>query len=965
MANSVIDTDAKLKLQAVVSEQLPEFVQSDHPTFVAFLEAYYEYLEQNGNAIEATRNIRLYNDIDRTVDEFVTYFKKNFLVDIPDNILNDKRTFLKCVKEFYKGKGTDKSFILLFRMLFNEEISIYYPKRDMLRVSDGKFTSDTILNLIDVEGPVVDIVGQQVTQANVVTEPDINLATAQIESFIAFTVVGTVYQLTLTQNSVAGTFVAGQRVTIETPNGTVYGTIDEIITGIDIANDGRYYNTGDPLITKNLTPKVTKEDASGYVLTESGDYIVTEEIGTSAQFDITSVGKGGVDGFLINNPGKGYALKDAIEFTETGLGTNSRAYVSRIEPALLLENGSDSLLSESGDKILLGDFGNVIKEDGDAILTEDGGYIVQEDKDYVGRIYDIHVVDAGINYTTLPVVEVDNTTGSGADIYALSNDIGRIIGVQRTNLGSGYFRPPTVLVMNNVILSNVQGTFYEGETVTSDPFRLVLENGDAIKLETDDYLNSEDDTVMTGTILEIDTNRSLYKIQPSTGYDSFAGAMRITGQTAGATANIYQSDPAVINPISGTVSRSEGVLFGADGRVSESSKKIQDSYYYQEFSYVVKVGQSINIWRDAVKRILHPIGLALFGEVSISTKVGARVYGGNASVKLNTTAPRYKQLTLAIETLLDLVPSTQASNLELDIFAEVAQATLFPTRIMQEDGTYILLEDSEEENSNKGKNYLRGEEYIIGTEPGSVYPKLIFPTHRTPVANIDATILFLKQVTLFLREGAAAFDNSANIPTSPNNTTSTGNQSGRTEQTPDITILLQTFEQYVNSLTANSSVQHTINIYNQLYGVARSVQNVVKLILPTITSTDTLEVLSTSKLHIILNSALQDAYLHESFGSAKLGTTGYSIERFKFLFPPYSAGARKIDRGGVIYRDAYTTNTMTANYTGSNTSNNTYWDTYANTQIANIGNLVVDDLVNYPGRKTNFTFDSEIFLRDS
>ena len=33
---------------------------------------------------------------------FVDYFKKNYLVDIPDTILADKRTFLKNVREFYK-----------------------------------------------------------------------------------------------------------------------------------------------------------------------------------------------------------------------------------------------------------------------------------------------------------------------------------------------------------------------------------------------------------------------------------------------------------------------------------------------------------------------------------------------------------------------------------------------------------------------------------------------------------------------------------------------------------------------------------------------------------------------------------------------------------------------------------------------------------------------------------------------
>ena len=210
-----IDTDnIKGKVSSIVGDQLPEFVRSDHTTFVTFIEAYYEWLENNGNAVETTRNAKFYNDIDFTVDAFVTYFKDNYLVDIPDSILNDKRTLLKNIKDFYQAKGTDKSLILLFRMLFNEEVSVYYPKVDMLRVSDGDFTSDTIINIKDFTGDISNIdqiVGKQVTQANVALQPDINLATGLIENFIAFQQgASTVYQLTLTQNSVSGTFVAGQ-----------------------------------------------------------------------------------------------------------------------------------------------------------------------------------------------------------------------------------------------------------------------------------------------------------------------------------------------------------------------------------------------------------------------------------------------------------------------------------------------------------------------------------------------------------------------------------------------------------------------------------------------------------------------------------------------------------------------------------------------------------------------------------
>ena len=54
-------------------------------------------------------------------------------------------------------------------------------------------------------------------------------------------------------------------------------------------------------------------------------------------------------------------------------------------------------------------------------------------------------------------------------------------------------------------------------------------------------------------------------------------------------------------------------------------RKIQDSLYYQDYSYVIKVSQSINRWRDALKRAVHPSGFYVTGEVTIETKLAGGV----------------------------------------------------------------------------------------------------------------------------------------------------------------------------------------------------------------------------------------------------------------------------------------------------------------------------------------------------
>ena len=53
--------------------------------------------------------------------------------------------------------------------------------------------------------------------------------------------------------------------------------------------------------------------------------------------------------------------------------------------------------------------------------------------------------------------------------------------------------------------------------------------------------------------------------------------------------------------------------------------RIQDSYYYQDFSYVVKIGEGINSWRNSIKRATHPAGFQVFGQVTLTSLVSAKL----------------------------------------------------------------------------------------------------------------------------------------------------------------------------------------------------------------------------------------------------------------------------------------------------------------------------------------------------
>jgi len=79
--------------------------------------------------------------------------------------------------------------------------------------------------------------------------------------------------------------------------------------------------------------------------------------------------------------------------------------------------------------------------------------------------------------------------------------------------------------------------------------------------------------------------------------------------------------------------------------------RIQDSLYYQDFSYVIKVGRTINDWRDSFKKTVHTAGFYITGQVDIATSVSAQI---QRTIGINTGID-YEQVALIVNTLFSTI----------------------------------------------------------------------------------------------------------------------------------------------------------------------------------------------------------------------------------------------------------------------------------------------------------------------
>jgi hypothetical protein len=160
---------SRIKTSSIVAKHLPEHIREDYPTFVSFIEAYYEYLQSQGVDYSSVR------DIDLTLNNFIDEFKKELAYNLP-NIITNERFLLQNIKDHYLAKGSEKSYKLLFRLLFGKDVELFYPGQQMLRASDGRWNQERSIFAKVTFGDANDIIGKvvEIEDGNKILKVEVN-----------------------------------------------------------------------------------------------------------------------------------------------------------------------------------------------------------------------------------------------------------------------------------------------------------------------------------------------------------------------------------------------------------------------------------------------------------------------------------------------------------------------------------------------------------------------------------------------------------------------------------------------------------------------------------------------------------------------------------------------------------------------------------------------------------------------
>ena len=571
--------------------------------------------------------------------KYFEYLKGEFNRGIPTQSTADRRLLAKKIKDLYSAKSNEDTYRFLFNTIYGEEIDFRYPGEEILRVSDGKFDKTIILRA----APTNDIF----SYLNQTIRGETSSAVGNVVD-IKRVFFGGIDTAEMTLKLVSGTFAAGENIFIvgrESSNTIAYG----MLTGVNIVDAGSGYSVGD-------------------ILTVTGD-------GFDAEARVSSISKGPINRIIVNSTGYGYQVGTLASVSNSGTGGSGfSVVVSEIVNPYTVTSGNTTYT--------------------------------------VGEVSKVSIVNRGQDYEKAPVITLIDT-----QIQSLGLLSEKLITIESG--GSGY-AVDDVLVFTGGAGANAAGIVASIDD-SAVGYDVMFEDGSDIILETESKLDKLKDEAwvnVTGAISRIEltnfgsgyTSNSL----PTIGVTSVAGANAtftvedIQGVSASVEVDVANNDigigsireveitnfgidysnvaidatgsgdgNAVLSGVVSGLAVSSGRFLNDDGKVGV--RIVQDSLFYQDFSYVIRSGLPFSEYRSLVKDTLHPAGTEFFGEILISSYVllAPIIYSTIDTEKNSEYVATLKSVLSFFETGIN-VPPTQPA-IELEIVPDVIEVASHPT----------------------------------------------------------------------------------------------------------------------------------------------------------------------------------------------------------------------------------------------------------------------------------------------
>lgn len=228
------------KISQYIEKQFPEFYREEGQNFIAFMKAYYEWLEQPENSGYKTKHLLQWADVDSTIDQFILYFKEKYLKNIQFNTESNKKLLIKNATDLYRTKGTERSIDLFFKLVYGVDAEVQYPSERIFKLSDGDWETPYYLE-ITYSTENINYIGKQIIGS-------VSGATAFVEKYIRRRA-GVGYVNLIYISNLVGEFIKGEDIGTVTSGVSRYTTKSARVIGsiksVTIIDKGNQFAVGD------------------------------------------------------------------------------------------------------------------------------------------------------------------------------------------------------------------------------------------------------------------------------------------------------------------------------------------------------------------------------------------------------------------------------------------------------------------------------------------------------------------------------------------------------------------------------------------------------------------------------------------------------------------------------------------------------------------------------------------------
>ena len=620
------------KISNFIESQFPDFYLTEGPNFISFVRAYYEWLEQEKGVLNYSRNMLSNQNIDLAAEEFISHFKKTYIESIPETMLADKRLLIKHILELYRSKGTPKSYVFLFRLLFNEDIDIYIPGDHLFTTSEGSWVTPKYIEVADhpylqylVNKKIYNNSGSAIVELLSTKQINRNIINVLYISNLEgnFNFNQNIYCDDLYISSIDGSFI--DLYTYENLSDDLKSNYSLAITSanaplivgslsiVSVTNGGTNYNVGDLLDINSTAGKngiakvnaITNQNGKvtfniingGFGFSMNAAITVSSNLGYGATFSIGSLANKSI--YRINKDKIGDYYNTQLDITVAGFSLN-------------VSNTSGNMTNNEG-------------------VTASANSVLIDLKNTLGSVYvgeTLTNTSLGINNLTIYRSEPSFVAVTGPDTsltnanlmpgVILSSNSGGLVTVNSIQPKTNITLTANVFSSNStvLVLNNINGYVIPGETITG------LSSSKTAKVTSTNrltnwmfpaapFISNLDipiGTLLTTFDLEVGTITSLKNVNPGFGYSSnpsidivepYIYDLKIPDNNGG-----YYGYDAVIN---GTANTAKGIVvsveiedsgFGYyDNETVEMSNSNNDTSVFG-VTIVDSSGKSAGYWND-------------------------------------------------------------------------------------------------------------------------------------------------------------------------------------------------------------------------------------------------------------------------------------------------------------------------------------------------------------------------------